>query len=287
MKVMVLGCTGLLGQAMMGEAHARGHQALGVARHSAALEIDVADEKQLIDALDREQPDMVVNCAALADIDASERDPDLAWRINARPLSFLAQWASQQDRQLLHVSTDHFFAEGGRLPHSEAAPVVLLNEYARTKYAGEAFALTAVQALVLRTSIVGLRGWPRQTFAEWAIEAVEQDKAISLFADSYTSSIDVTSFADAAFELMQLGARGLYNLAAREVFSKEAFIREIAAQLGRTLTKASVASVGQLATRRATDLGLDVRRAEEKLGRQLPTLRDVIRSVLSRRGTQR
>lgn len=283
MKAVVLGSTGLLGQAMVRELSARGHQPIGVARRAAAVSADISNDKELVEALDRERPDLVVNCAALVDIEACERDPGTAWKINARPLSFLAQWAVRHDCPLLHVSTDHYYTEGGSLGHRETDPVVLLNEYARTKYAAEAFALTAPQALTLRTSIVGLRGWPVKTFAEWAIEAVEEDRAISLFADSYTSSIDVETFAAKALDLAQLGCRGIYNLGSREVVSKEAFIREIAAQLGCPLSKATVGSVGQLATRRATSLGLDVRRAEEKLGSPLPTLAEVVRSILSRR----
>ena len=184
---------------------------------------------------------------------------------------------------MLHISTDQLYIDGADTAHDETAPVSLVNEYARTKYAGEALALTVPQALVLRTSIVGIRGWSRPTFAEWAIGVVERDEAANLFSDAYTSSIDVTAFCDAALDLLQIGTRGLYNLAAREVYSKEAFVREVAAQLGKPLTHAVAGSVKTMRTHRANCLGLSVQRAQDRLGYALPTLKDVVTSVLEQR----
>lgn len=280
MKVLLLGSTGLLGQAIAAEWRRRGHTIREAARRDAPCALDIADDAALAATLAAEAPDIVVNGAALTDIDACERDPAAAWRINARPLAFLASWSKQTGGRLLHVSTDHYYADGGAAAHDEEAPVTLLNEYARTKYAGEAFALTAPQALVLRTSIVGIRGWEKPSFAEWAIDVVTNDRPATLFADAWSSSIDVGTFARAALDMVDAGASGRFNLAARDVYTKEAFLREIASQLGVTLTAAVPGSVAALATRRASNLGLDVNRAEQVLGYRLPTRAEVVSAVL-------
>ena len=282
MKLLLLGSTGLLGQAVAEEARLRGHALREAARRNAEITLDIADEKALQEVLAAEKPDMVFNCAALTDIEACERDPLEAWRMNARPLAFLAAWARESGGKLVHVSTDQYFTEGGGKAHDEEAPVSLVNEYARTKFAGEAFALTAANALVLRTSIVGIRGWEKQTLAEWAIDVALNDRQAQLFADAWSSSIDVQNFARAAFDMAEAGASGLYNLAASAVYTKEEFVREIARQLGRKLTAATSGSVRGLATTRAHCLGLDVTRAEALLGRTLPALPEVVASVLHR-----
>jgi len=280
MKVLVLGATGLAGQAMIRAAAARGHAVRAAARKAAPLAVDIADETSLLDLVAAEAPELIVNCAGLVDIDACERDPWLGWRTNARPLSYLAGWSNATGGRLVHISTDHYFPTGGAAPHDEDAPIAFANDYARQKFAGEAFALTAAKALVLRTSIVGLRRRGPPTFAEWAIDLVEHDKPATLFADAYTSSIDVWTFAAAAFDLVERGSSGLLNLAAGEVYSKEAFIREIARQAGRSLTAAQRGSVRSLKVQRANCLGLDVRRAEALLGYPLPRLRDVVASLV-------
>lgn len=280
MKLLLLGSTGLLGPAVAREARRRNHTVLDAARREASITLDIADVSSLRALLDAEKPDLVVNAAAVVDIDLCEKDPSLAWRINARPLAFLAAWSKATGARLLHVSTDQYFTEGHATAHDETASVSLVNEYARSKFSGEAFALTAANALVLRTSIVGIRGWERPTFAEWAIDAVENDRPVTLFSDAWSSSIDVTTFARAAFDLAEAGASGLYNLAAHEVYTKEQFVRELARQLGLSLSAATVGSVGALSTLRAHCLGLDVRRAEAFLGYRLPLLAEVVASVL-------
>lgn len=280
MKTLLLGSTGLLGQAVVRDARRRGVELRDAARRGARIEVDIADDTALRALLDAEKPDLVVNCAALVDMDLCERDPALAWRVNARPLAFLAEWSRASGGKLVHVSTDHYFTGGDAAAHDEEAPVSLANEYARSKFAGEAFALTAENALVLRTSIVGIRGWDQPTFAEWAIDTVESDRPVTLFSDAWSSSIDVAAFARAAFDMVEAGASGLYNLAACEVYTKEQFVREIARQCGRNLTGAKTGSVRTLSTPRAHCLGLDVRRAEAVLGYRLPHLAEVVASFL-------
>lgn len=280
MKLLLLGSTGLLGPALAADATRRGHQVIGAARNNAQLAVDIADDAQLLGALADADPDAVVNCAALTSVDDCENDHGLAYRVNGRPLSLLANWSKLTGKPLVHISTDHFFVEGGAKPHSENEPVTLVNEYARTKYAGEAFALTSPHALVIRTAIVGIRRWETPTLAEWAISAIRRGEEVKVFDDAFTSCIDVTRLARAVLSLLEQGATGLINVASREVFTKGDLIRELARQMGRPL-KAVPASVKDVKPVRPDSLGLDVGGAEQKLGYQLPSLRDVVASVLN------
>jgi len=280
MKLLLLGSTGLVGQAMAQEARSRGWILVAAARSGAGRQLDISDDVRLEGTLAEESPDLVVNCAALVDIQRCEADPGLAYRTNARPLALLADWSRRTGGALLHISTDHFYTEGTDRAHPESDPVSLINDYARSKYAGEGFALVAPGALVLRTSIVGIRGWEWPTFAEWAIDAVLNDRNVTLFADAYTSSIDVRTFSKAALDLQASGARGLLNLAAAEVYSKEHFVREVARQLGRELTTAASGTVASLTPPRPSSLGLDVTGAQRYLGYALPLLPSVVASVI-------
>lgn len=287
MRTLLLGSTGLLGQAVAAEIRRRGWSLAEAARSGAAVALDIADPAALAETLEAERPEMVVNCAALVDLSACESDPDRAWRINARPLAFLADWSKRTGGRLVHVSTDHWFASGGPRAHDENEKVAFANEYARTKFAGEAFALSAPLALVLRTSIVGIRGWDNPSFAEWAISAIESGQPMTLFADAFTSSIDTGSFARAALDLAERGAAGLVNLAAREVYSKEDFVRALARHLGLELEGADTGSAAGLMPPRPTSLGLDVARAQAMLGYRLPDLEQVVAAVVDQHRERR
>lgn len=283
--VLVLGGTGMLGQAFCSELRSRGLPSISAARSGADRNVDIGDVSALQALLADVSPSTVVNCAALTDIGQCETDPATAWTINAQPAAVLADWSRRTSGVFVQVSTDHYYPTGGNRAHPETDPVTFVNAYARQKFAAEAFAVTAPQALVLRTSIVGFRGHGRPTLAEWALEAVRADAPMTLFTDAWTSSTDIWSFAEAALDLADRGQRGLLNLAASQVYSKAALVREIAAQLGLPLSRAQDASIGDHLAGRAASLGLDVTRAEVQLGRKLPNLSDVVAALLKHERT--
>jgi len=283
MHVLVLGGTGLLGQAVSRVARSRGYTVTTAARRDGDVRIDVSDLNAIRVLMGIRSFELVFNCVAITDLAACEHDPGSAYVTNARPLSVLAQECARRRIKLCHVSTDHYYVGGGRSPHSEDEPVILLNEYARSKYAAEAFALTYSQALVLRTSIVGIRGWSTPTLAEWAIAALEEDRPATLFSDAFTSSIDTDSFSEAAFDLLDANASGLLNLAAGEIYSKEEFVLALANALHRSPTRMRSGSVDSGGSIRAKSLGLDVSRASTILDRPLPRLSSIVDSVLRQR----
>ena len=280
MKVFVIGSTGLLGQAVTTEVRSRGWAMVTAARSGADRALDIGDADALDRCLAEAGPDLLFNCAALTEFSQCEQDPGLAYRINARPLAAMAAWSQRTGGRLVHVSTDHYFVAGGAHPHREDDQVQLVNEYARSKYAAEAFALTAPRALVFRTSIVGIRGWQRESLAEWAIRSVLENAQVGLFTDAYTSSIDVGLFARAALDIALGPAAGLFNLAAGEVYSKAQFVQEIARQMGRRLDNATLIPLAAQRPARAGSLGLDVRRAQALLAYPLPALSQVVKAVL-------
>jgi dTDP-4-dehydrorhamnose reductase len=274
---LVLGNTGLLGQALMAELTRRGHRAVGVSR---AGGVDLACVSTLAQTLDPHKPDLVINAAAITDLAHCERHPADAWLLHARLPSLLAQWADSNGVRWVQVSTDHYFTASGNVLHDELAPVTLLNEYARSKHAGECAALAKPQALVVRTNIVGRRGWAgRPSFAEWAHAALASGEPFNGYTDTWASSMEAGQCAAALLDLVEVGARGLLNVAARESISKAQFIWNLAAATGLSAgaMRASTRPAGGLP--RAHTLGLDVTRTEQLLARALPDAREVAQAV--------
>ncbi|MEX3959340.1 NAD(P)-dependent oxidoreductase [Trinickia sp. EG282A] len=280
MNVAILGSTGLLGQALMRAAQCRGVDAIGLARHGANA-VDATQPADLRKMLDAVRPGLIVNAAAQVALAACEHNPEAAYLVNAGLPATLTDYCNANGVRLCHISTDHYFTGDGDRLHTEEDEVRILNQYARGKYAGEVFALRCAGSLVIRTNIVGYRGWAgRPTFVEWAIAALSLGGDITLFRDFYTSSISASRLAEVLFDLVERGATGLLNVAAREVSSKADFIGALAHELALSLDNCRVGSVRTLkGVRRAESLGLDVTRAERVLGYELPTASSVIRSL--------
>lgn len=283
MRWLLTGATGALGTVFAQVIEARGQTVVTAARTGATANFDIADLDALGDALKEWKPDGVINCAAIVDLAQCEADPGAAYAVNARPLSLLAGWSAASGRPLVQISTDQFFAgEDADAPHDEDAPVVFCNEYGRTKFAGEAFALTSPHALVVRTNMTSARpGRGKASIAAWAFAQLEARAPMTLFDDYYASTIDAPALAEAVLDLAARGATGRLNVAAREVFSKYELVHALAAAADIPLDWAKAGSGAALAPPRTLSAGLDVRRAETLLGRALPDLDTVARSLVA------
>ena len=282
-RVLVLGAHGMLGQALVRRlSWESGCVLLTAARQKADICFDFTDDASLARAFRTARPDVVINAAAITSLAVAEQDSGLAYRVNARLVAVLAELCRRTGARLVQISTDHYYAGEGATLHNETAPVVLLNEYARTKYAGEAFALTQPRNLVLRTNIVGFRhAAGRPTFVEWALGEAHAGRPMRLFDDFYTSSMTVRQFSDILVQALDAGLTGLYNLAARHAVTKEAFVVNLSEQLLGKVPIYERASLHEMTSSvaRADSLGLDTQKIEAALGIPMPELPDVIASL--------
>ena len=146
--------------------------------------MDVAETKRLELALLEAGPRAIINAAAFTAVDRAEREPDLAWRLNAEAPAAGARAAAALDVPLVHVSTDYVFDGRSPTTYTENAPVNPLNTYGRTKLAGE----LAVQSLcskhwILRTSWLFSEFEPN--FVTTMIRLAESRNAINVVADQF------------------------------------------------------------------------------------------------------
>jgi len=153
--VVVLGAAGQIGWELV-----RALAPLAPIVAATRADADLTDPDAVCDFVRRTAPRAVVNAAAYTNVDAAERDPALAARVNAEAPAALAVACARMDVPLVHYSTDYVFDGTAVVPYPEDAPMAPLGVYGRTKRDGEA----AVRAaggphLVLRTSwVYGARG---------------------------------------------------------------------------------------------------------------------------------
>jgi dTDP-4-dehydrorhamnose reductase len=280
-RVLILGSTGLAGQAFYNAIDTTKIGVVGVARKNSDLNSDISNLKTLEELLSEITPSYIINCAALTDLKHCENNWEAAWSLNAMVPAFLAQWSSKTNCPVLHISTDHFFSDINPILHSEEDKVSLKNEYARSKYAGECLARLSKNTLAIRTSIIGKRGWASQTFAEWAYNGILTQKKLNLFDDSFTSSIAIKSFVKVSLELFfNHRATGLFNIGSCEVYSKADFVLEMARQLKIDLLDPKICSIEDFNLISAKNLGLNVSKAENILSQRLPTLEETVSEVI-------
>jgi len=282
MNALILGGTGLLGKAFVHRSADFGYKPITLARKGADINIDASVKENLYSAIESVKPTLIINTIAQTNLQSCQESPRSTYLINSYiPLLIALYCADKKNIKFCHISTDHYFNGDKNKLHDEKAEVILKNEYAKTKYAGECFALSDPNALILRTNIIGFRNWKnRPTFVEWVLENLIKENSITMFNDFFTSSLDARTCARIAFELLDHKAMGLFNVGSTESSSKESFIRMLANKLKFDLSNASVGSVhSNTDIPRCDSLGLDVSKAEKFLGYEFPATHDVVDAI--------
>lgn len=150
MTWLVTGSSGQLGMAFQREIALRSN--VKFADRSAC---DLAIPASLAACLDREQPSVIINCAAYTAVDAAEKDEATATRVNADAVGEIARWAALHDALMVQFSTDYVFNGTSNGTYTESAPHSPLSSYGRSKAAGEdQFLQTGARGFCLRTSWV-------------------------------------------------------------------------------------------------------------------------------------
>jgi len=145
MRVVVVGARGQLGAAVAEECSPH-HETTTFGR----ADLDIADERAVVDALTRLRPDAIVNGIAYTDVDGSEDHPVDALNANAFAVRTLARAAEISGAALVHYSTDFVFDGTATAPYSEDDRPNPRSVYAASKLLGEWFAADAPRAYVLR-----------------------------------------------------------------------------------------------------------------------------------------
>lgn len=276
---MLLGSTGMLGQAIEKRFTQDEIEVVTIARSNSTYELDLfTNAEYLTDIIKGENPDVVINSAAIVNLKYCQENPGMAYILNAKVPGIIGNICRKDNCYFVQISTDHYYVNDKKKLHHEEDEIILINEYARTKYAGECFAMLNNKSLVIRTNIVGFRNKRENpTFIEWLINSLQKDEIITGFDDYYTSSIDVTHFAEILIQLIRKNTTGVVNIAAADVLSKYEFIYEFSKRLGkeRNVLKGYLNQFQEI--NRANSLGLDTTKLRNLLPEyRIPTSYQVI-----------
>jgi dTDP-4-dehydrorhamnose reductase len=278
MKLLLTGISGLLGinfaQEMMDK-----HEIVGVDRGKLAhapfkvLKQDLLDPGAVDSILDSTQPEWLINCAALADLEACEDTPDIAKRLNTDLPRRLARSCKARNIPFVHISTDAVFdgeKDGFYTEEDQPNPKGV---YAKTKLEGEWAVLTEnPKAIVSRVNFYGWSLGGRRSLAEFFFHNLTNNKSMSGFTDVVFCPMLVNDTARVLVKMLQRGLSGLYHLVGPQAMSKYQFGVEIARKFSlheNEISPKSILSAG-LTARRSHNLWLSTHKLSTDLGEVLP-----------------
>ncbi len=154
-------------------------------------------------------PDVLLNAAAMTGVDACERNPDLAFNVNARALEHLVSFCERYHVGLIHISSDYLFDRDEPTPIPETAQPNPVNVYGKSKLKGEQIIHTCALTnnyLIVRTSWVFSR--IGGNFLTWVLDMLQQGKEISCVTDQIGCPTSASSLIRAIHRLWESGVRG-------------------------------------------------------------------------------
>jgi dTDP-4-dehydrorhamnose reductase len=235
--------------------------------------------------LDEIQPGAVIHCAAMADIDACEKQPERALQINTRVPGILAEACAIRKIRLVHLSTDAVF-DGQRGDYLETDTPNPLSVYARTKLDGEKAVLDANQkAVVARVNFYGWSLTGKRSLAEFFVNNLSEGKPVNGFTDVQFCPLFVNHLADLLIQLLDGGHSGLFHVVSPVSLSKYEFGCRIADAFGLDKNLIHPVSVndGGLAAKRSPKLTLNVEKLKEALQTVLPGVEEGIKEFAEQR----
>jgi dTDP-4-dehydrorhamnose reductase len=279
-RLLITGASGLLGANLLLAAHAE-HAVTAVSHRihlrlagATCVQADLTQPQTTPDLLRAARPDAVIHCAALTDVEVCEADPELAERLNAEVPARLAEACAQAGARLIHISTDAVF-DGEKGDYAEDDAARPINVYGATKLRAEQAVLAALpSATVIRTNLFGWNAQPKQSLTEWFLHNLRRAEACTGFTDVQATPLAADDLADWILRLIASNVSGVLHVAGRESVSKFDLGCRVAEVFGLDARLIRPGSVDDapLRARRPHRLDLNVGRAEQALGAELPRL---------------
>ncbi len=240
------------------------------------LALDSTDN--LIPQIQAIKPDVIINAAGMTNVEECESDPHLAKVLNVDFARNLALACYSLTVPIVHISTDHLFS-GELSLVDELTAYSPINVYGKTKAMGELQVLSVnPNALIIRTNFFGWGPSYRQSFSDKVINDLRAGNKLILFEDVYFSPIHIAVLAKNVHDLINLQAKGIFNVVGDERISKKDFGLRLARKFNLHTKLIEIGSLNdkKFLIRRPKDMSLSNQKICTLLNRKMGDIDDQI-----------
>ena len=280
MKILITGSNGLLGQKLLHKlrvdnsvdliAASRGENRVSEQSNYKYIALDITSKQEVEQVILAEKPDVVINTAAMTNVDLCEEKKTECDDLNVNAVQYLADACERIESHLIHISTDFIF-DGENGPYKEEDEPNPLSYYGLSKLKSEHLLQAhAVKWTILRTIIVFGVGenLSKGNIVLWAKGALEKGEPLNIIDDQFRAPTLAEDLADACILAATKKAYGIFNASGKDIMSIYEIVERIAKHYGNTtenLNKISTATLNQTAGR-PTKTGFVLDKSRQVLG---------------------
>jgi len=286
-KILITGSNGLLGQKLVYKlknktnvlciATARGENRLVDKNGYEYAQLDITNYDNVATVFSKYMPDVVINTAAMTNVDACETEKEAAWLLNVTAVEHQVNTLEKLSKEhpnykphFIHLSTDFIF-DGTHGPLDENEKPNPLSYYAESKLAAEKIVQrSSLHWAMARTVLVYgiVDNMSRSNFVLWVKQNLEQGKTINVVDDQFRTPTLAEDLADGCILIAEKKAQGIYNISGKDFLS----ILEIAHlvadyyKLDKSLIKPSKSADIKQPAKRPPITGFVIDKAKKDLG---------------------
>jgi dTDP-4-dehydrorhamnose reductase len=241
-KILVTGANGLLGQKVTEIfKHESDHVLTLTDLQDKAEEpkgydyftMDITKKEDVKDAVKKYLPDIIINTAAYTNVDGSETERELSWKVNVDAVKNFIIASRINSSKIIHISTDYVF-DGRSGNYDESSKPAPLSYYGKSKLASEnALISSGNNYVILRTMIIyGTGKNLRPNFALWLVDMLCNKQPVKIVDDQFGMPTMVDDLGWGLLKIVDLGKSGIYHLSGSEYLSRYEFAVKLANVFG-------------------------------------------------------
>jgi dTDP-4-dehydrorhamnose reductase len=279
MRILVTGANGLLGQKLVAllqqdkQVHliatARNPPVRPITRGEFQT-LNITDARQVSSVIQNTKPDVIINTAAMTQVDQCETDREVCIAINVTAVEHLISACDKNKIRLIHISTDFIF-DGSEGPLDEKATPHPINFYGESKLAAEQLLqFSTIDWCILRTVLVyGVTpDMSRSNIVLWVKKSLEEGKKISVVNDQWRTPTLAEDLAMGCYLAATQKAKGVYNISGKDFLTPHDIALQTAQffKLDASLISATDSSKFKQPARRPLKTGFIIDKAKKELG---------------------
>jgi dTDP-4-dehydrorhamnose reductase len=245
--------------------------------------LDITDADVVTRTIQETKPDVIINAAAMTQVDQCESERQTCWKANVTAVENLVHACRPNGVHLVHVSTDFIFDGTEELLDENAIPNPV-NYYGESKLAAERVLLKSdIPWTIIRTVLVfGItKDMSRSNVVLWVKKNLEQGKAIQVVNDQWRTPTLAEDLAMGCYLVARRKATGIYNISGKDYLSIYDIALHTAAffKLDSSLIKPVDSTIFTQPARRPLKTGFVIEKARKELGYEPHSFEEGLRLV--------
>ena len=242
--------------------------------------LDITNSLLVKDMVSAISPDIIINLAALTNVDLCELNPDLAHAINFQGVKNLVDVFKGP---IIHLSTDYVF-DGKLGQYKESDITNPINVYGVTKYKAEKILLEkSKESLVIRTNVLyDYQSKAKSSFLNWVVDSLKRGEKIKVVDDQFNNPTWTDSISVVIDRAIKADLNGLIHWGDFDWISRYDFANKIADKFNlqsNLIEPIKTEELNQVAPRPLNG-GLDTTLAQDLLRLEPPQIDDCLNQII-------